>query len=290
MRERAVLAAFLMPAAAGMLLLTLLPALVALAFSFSAWDGLSPPEWRGVATFREVLADPYFRMAARNSLVFVLMAVPLRLLGALGLALLYRRSHPGADACRTAAFLPTIVPDAAYALTWLMLLNPLHGPLNIALRAVGLPAPAWLAHGDTALLSIVIMSCFQVGEGMVVLLAGLATIPADWYRAAQLDGAGRWASFRWITLPMILPWLVLLTLRDVIMSAQNTFVPAYLMTGGGPYYATLFVPLHMYQQAFDGFRFGHAAAEMVLLLGAVALLLAIVARVARRPAIDDDAA
>jgi multiple sugar transport system permease protein len=182
------------------------------------------------------------------------------------------------------------VPDAAYALTWLFLLNPLHGPVNIVLRALGLPAPAWLAHGDTALLSIVLMSLFQVGEGMVVLLAGLATIPADQYRAAAIDGAGRWQSFRWITLPMLAPWLVLLSLRDVILSAQSTFVPAYLMTGGGPYYATLFVPLHMYQEAFGSFRFGHAAAIMVLLLLAVLLLLVFLARAVRRPALEDDAA
>jgi len=290
MRDRAVLAAFLLPAVAGMTLLVLLPALVALAFSFSAWDGLSAPDWRGLATFRDVLADPYFRIAARNSLVFVLLAVPLRLLGALVLALLYRGRHTGGDACRTAAFLPTVVPDAAYALTWLFLLNPLHGPVNIALRALGLPAPAWLAHGDTALLSIVIMSLFQVGEGMVVLLAGLATIPTDQYRAAAIDGAGRWQSFRWITLPMLAPWLVLLSLRDLILSAQSTFVPAYLMTGGGPYYATLFVPLHMYQEAFGSFRFGHAAAVMVLLLMAVAILLVFLAKAVRRPALEDDAA
>jgi multiple sugar transport system permease protein len=178
-------------------------------------------------------------------------------------------------------FLPTVIPDVAYALIWLWIFNPIYGPLNLTLKAMGLPHPVWLAEGHTALLAMVIMSAFQIGEGLVVLLAGLQSIPDVYYQSASLDGAGRWERFRWITLPLLSPWLLLLTLRDVILSAQNTFTPSYLMTEGGPYYATLFLPLLMYQEAFEGMRFGHAAAIMLLLLAAVSVLIGLVFVLAR---------
>ncbi len=280
-RDSVALATLLAPGVLGTILLVLLPALVALAFAFTSWDGLSKPIWRGFGTFAEVFQNHLFWTAARNSALFVLLAIPLRLLGALGLALLLRQRRRGIGFYRMSVFLPTVVPDVAYALIWLWMFNPLYGPLNITLKALGLAQPAWLADGNMALLAIVLMSVFQIGEGLVVLLTGLQGIPDDYYQSASLDGANRWQKFRYITMPMLAPWLLLLSLRDIILSAQSTFTPAYLMTGGGPYYATLFMPLLMYQEAFEGLRFGHAAAIMLLLLLAVALLIALVAWLAR---------
>jgi len=121
---------------------------------------------------------------------------------------------------------------------------------------------------------MVIMSFFQLGEGFVVLLAGLQNIPHSLYEAARVDGASAWQSFWRITLPLLLPWLLLLTFRDLIMSLQNTFTPTFIMTYGGPYYATTFIPLLIYEIAFDIFDFGLAAAVLVItyiLLGLVAL-------------------
>lgn len=287
-RNEPTLLAYLAPATLGMTLLVVLPALAALAFAFTSYNALSPPVFRGLETFREVFANPYFHMAVRNSALFVLAAVPLRLLGALGLALLLRPRRRGTETFRMSVFLPTVIPDAAYALIWLWILNPIYGPLNIVLKALGLPHPAWLADGNTALMAIVIMSAFQIGEGLVVLLTGLQNIPGDYYESAALDGASRWQGFRWITLPLLAPWLVLLTLRDVILTAQSTFVPAFIMTGGGPYYATLFLPLLMYQEAFEGLRFGHAAAIMLLLLVAVAAVIFILYRLVRGWEFGDD--
>jgi multiple sugar transport system permease protein len=141
------------------------------------------------------------------------------------------------------------------------------------LSALGLPAPAWLADSRTALPAIALMTLFQIGEGFVVLLAGLREVPRDYYDAAALDGANRLNVLRNITLPLIAPWLLLITIRDIITSAQSTFAPALLMTGGGPYYATLFVPLLMYQTAFDRFRFGQGSAMMVLVFVGVGALI-----------------
>jgi multiple sugar transport system permease protein len=172
------------------------------------------------------------------------------------------------------------VPSVAYALIWLWIFNPRYGPLNLALASLGLPTPAWLIDSTTALPAIAMTALFQIGEGFVVVLAGLQHVPEEYYHASALDGAGRAATLRHITMPLLAPWLLLLTIRDVIVSAQSTFTPALLMTGGGPYYATLFVPLLMYETAFDRFRFGQGAAMMLLLLVVVGALILLAYRAA----------
>ena len=146
----------------------------------------------------------------------------------------------------------------------------------MVLSGVGLPAPAWLVNPGTAKLAIVIMSLFQIGEGFVVLLAGLHDIPDEYYAAAAIDGGNRWQMFRLITLPLLAPWLLLLTIRDLTLSAQSTFTPAYLMTDGGPYFSTLFMPVLIFDEAFERFRIGMGAAILLLFfLGLAALIVLI---------------
>jgi multiple sugar transport system permease protein len=186
-------------------------------------------------------------------------------LGALLLALFYSRARRGIGIYRAAAYLPTVIPDAAYALTWTWIFNPLYGPLNALLLTLGLPAPNWLTDSAWTLHALILMSLFQIGEGFVILLVGLRHIPREVYDAARVDGANRWQTFSAITFPLLTPWLVLLTVRDLVITFQNTFTPAYLMTRGGPYYATFFLPQLAYELAFDGLRFGQAAAVMVLI-------------------------
>ncbi|MBK9715357.1 MAG: sugar ABC transporter permease [Kouleothrix sp.] len=256
----------LAPFLVGALALLVVPAAGMFLLIFIAYDGLSPPAWAGMQNIAYVFNDRLFWIAARNSIVFVALAVPLRLLGALAIALLLSQRRRGVGLYRVAVYLPTIIPDVAYALIWLWIFNPLYGPLNRAIGAAGLPTPAWLADPTWAFLAIVIMSLFQIGEGVVVFLAGLRDIPEELYQAAAIDGGSRWQMFRSITLPLLAPWLLLLAVRDLLLSSQNTFTPAYLMTGGGPYYATLFMPLLIYEEAFNRFRFGEAATMLLLLL------------------------
>jgi multiple sugar transport system permease protein len=263
----------LAPYLVGVALLVALPALLALGMAFASYDALSPPAWNGFENFEETLANPLFWTAARNSLLYLALAAPLRLLAALALALLLGAWRPGFGIYRAAVYLPTVVPDVAYALVWLWVLNPFYGPLNLALGALGLPAPAWLADPRTALLGIVLMSLFQIGEGLVVLLAALSGVPAEYHQAAALDGASPLQRFTRITLPLIAPWLLLLALRDLIVGAHSSFTPVYLMTGGGPYNATLLLPLLIYEEAFDRLRFGEGAAMLLLLIGWTAMLI-----------------
>ncbi len=265
----------LLPFLIGAILLVVLPLLTAIALALSAYDGLSAPTWRGLTNFQNLANDPLFLIAIRNSLVFTLITVPLRLLITLTLALLLRRPRPGVLIYRAAIYLPTVLPSVAYALIWLWVLNPYYGPLNLILASLGLPGVAWLTQSSTALPALAFSALFQIGEGFVVLLAGLREIPDDYYQAASLDGAGRLDMLRFITLPMLAPWLLLITIRDVIVSAQNTFAPTLIMTNGGPYYATLFLPLLIYRRAFDSFRFGEAAAITLSGLFMVTILIII---------------
>lgn len=288
-RERSRLVPLIAPWLTGLGLLVALPAALSVALAFTRYDALSPPVFVGLGNFRDLFRDDLFHRAVRNSITFVLLAVPLRLLGALALALALERPRRGVGPVRLAVFFPAVVPDVAYALLWTWLLNPLYGPINLTLRALGLPAPEWLAGESTALPSLVLMALFQIGEGFVVLLAGLQAIPHELHQAAALEGAGRWGRFRWITLPLLAPWFVLLTVRDVILSAQSTFSMSYVATEGGPYYATLFLPLLAHQEAFTALRFGTASAIVLLQLAGAGLLIVLVHLAVRGRGYGDEA-
>ena len=288
MRYRTSLYLLLAPYLSGVGVLVVVPVALAVALAFTSYDGLTAPTFTGLDNFRTLAHDPLFRIAAQNSLAFVALTVPLRALISLGLALLLNRARRGVGLYRVAVYVPSVIPGVAYALAWLWIFNPRYGPLNLALDALGLPTAAWLVDAKTALPAIGLTALFQVGEAFIVLLAGLKAIPDECYHAAALDGAGRAAALRHITLPLLAPWLLVLTLRDVIVSAQSTFTPALLMTGGGPYYATLFVPLLMYETTFDRFRFGQGAAMTVVVLAAVGALIALTYRAAGGWGYEDD--
>lgn len=266
----------LLPYLVGMLFLLVLPVGATVVIAFTEYDAVKPPAWVGLGNFQRLLNSPLIRLSLKNTAIFLVLAVPLRLLGALSLALLLQKRGRAFGLYRAAVYLPTIIPEAAYALIWLWILNPVYGPLNILLRALGLPAPAWLVNSDTARLSIVLLSAFQIGEGFIVLLVGLQSIPLTLYDAARVDGANAWQTFIRITLPLLLPWLLLLTFRDLLVSLQNTFAPSFIMTYGGPYYATTFIPLLVYEISFDFTDLGLASVLLIVtytLIGLVALAI-----------------
>ena len=271
---------FILPYLLGMLILVIIPALATVAVAFTEYNAVAVPSWIGVANFWKLIESPYVRTSLSNTLIFIGLAVPTRVIAALLLALLLQRKQRLFGLYRASVYVPTVIPEVAYALIWLWIFNPLYGPLNIMLGALGLPTPAWLVEPMTARLAIIIMMSFQIGEGFVVLLAGLQNIPLSLYEAAKVDGANNWQSFWRITLPLIMPWILLLTFRDLLMSLQNTFTPSFVLTYGGPYYATTFAPLLIYELAFDYFDFGMAAALLVLIYffmwGIISIILSIV--------------
>ena len=274
--RRIQLSLFLTPYLLGALILIILPAGLAFFIALTRYNATTPPVFIGWQNFHLLQRDDLFWTALANSLRFISMAVPLRLLGALGLALWYSRPRRAVGFYRAAVYLPTVIPDTAFALTWLWILNPYYGPLNVSLRSLGLPAPSWLVEPTWAPLAIVFVTLFQIGEGFFILLAALRHIPKAVYDAARVDGASRWQIFDSITLPLLSPWLVLLCVRDIALSFQNTFTPAYIMTRGGPYYSTFYMPLFIYETAFDGLRFGQAAAlTLIVFVVTIVLVLAL---------------
>lgn len=280
--EQAAARLMLAPYVAGLVLLLALPAAVTFALSLTQYDLFSAPSFHGLENFRDLLHDPAFRAALPATLAFLALAVPLRVGGALALALLLHRRGRGAATGRAAVFLPTVVPDVAIALLWLFLVNPLYGPFAVLLAGVGLPFPDLLTDGSGALLLVVGMSAFAIGEGFVIALAVRRELPEELYELARVEGASAPFTFRRLTLPLMAPTLSLLACRDVALSLQFAFVPALLVTGGGPDRATTFLPLLVYRNAFENGRYGYAAAITVV---AFVLTLAIVAtqlRVLRR--------
>lgn len=273
----------LTPYLLGMTALVWLPALLGLPLAFADYSLLEPPRFVGLANFRELAGDEIFHTAIFNSAFYVALAVPLRLLGAAALALLLFRPLRGGGLYRAAVYLPTVVPDLAWALLWLWLLNPIYGPVNQLLALVGLPGPAWMVDEWGARFAVVLMMSWQIGEGLIICLAALGDVPEEVLAQSAVDGATPWQTLARVTLPLLAPVLLILLMRDTIFSLQANFVPALILgRGGGPNYATTFLPMYVYTQAFDYLRFGYAAAMTWAMYGLTALLLLAQYRVAVR--------
>ncbi len=280
--ERSGALGLLLPYLAGLVVLVVVPAVATGWLAFHEWDLVRPPAPNGFANFSDLLSDEVFLTSIGNSLGFVALAVPLRLVAAVFLGLLLHRRMRGVAAYRTSVFLPSVVPDVAYALLWLWILNPLYGPLNLGLIALGIGPPAWLTDPDAARLAIVLMSVFTVGEGFLVALAARNQVPGELYELAEVEDAGPLNRLRRITLPLMAPTLLLLLFRDVIFSLQATFVPSLVITAGGPPpYATTYVPLFVYREGFEYLRYGYAAAatlSMLALTGVIVLIQYLIVR------------
>lgn len=273
---------FALPYFAGLTLLVGVPVAGAIALAFTDFSGVAEPSFVGLDNFRRLFTQGPFWRAAGNTAVFIAIAVPLRMAAAVGLALLLHRRTAGSGAARGIAYLPTVVPDVAYALLWLWLLNPLYGPLAAAVTSLGAGTPQWLTEQWPARIAIAVMGAFQVGEAFVVALAARRTVPEPLYEAAKVEGARPWFTLRNVTLPVMAPVLALLALRDVVLALQVNFVPAFLVTEGGPAYATTFLPLYVYEAAFRYFRFGYAAAVSVVMFALTAAILAVQYAIYRR--------
>jgi multiple sugar transport system permease protein len=281
-RERGLLL-LLAPYLFGLFALVALPAAITFGLALFEYDLVQAPDFRGLGNFRELFDDEVFRISLRNSLLFIAFAVPIRLVGAVGLALLLHRRIRGVGAYRAGVYLPTIVPDVAYALLWLWMFNPLYGPINVALDGLGLPSPEWLTDGSDARWAIVTMTIFLLGEGFLVALATRQSLPGELYELAAVEAASPFYVFRRVTLPLMAPTLLLLLFRDTIFSFQVNFVPALLVTEGGPPpYETTYLPLFVYRNGFEYLRYGYAAAGTVVMFLITALIVFIQWRIVVR--------
>ncbi len=263
---------FLAPSALHMTVFTVIPLLFTLWVSSHDWDLLRDRKpFVGLANYREMIADPVFWTALKNTAIYALY-VPVTMLLALGAALLLNRPMRGIRVLRAMVFIPTVVSFAAIAIVWQWMFNADYGLLNYILRSVGLNGVDWLGNPSTALLAVMIVSAWiQIGYQMIVYLAGLQGIPTTLYEAATLDGASRWQRFTRITVPLLRPTSVYLFVTGVIWSFQ-VFTLVYVMTEGGPVHSTDVLVYRIYQNAWEFRRMGYASAMSWFLF---ALLLAL---------------
>jgi multiple sugar transport system permease protein len=260
---------FIAPWIVGFLVFTLGPFIASFYLSFTKYELYGAPQWVGLHNYRMLfsgLLDPAagdrkLWIALYNTVYYAFFSIPAGLTTAFALALLLNTRVRARALFRTMFYIPSITPAVASAILWLWLLNPTYGLVNIVLKAIfGIdPGPKWFGSTTWAKPALIIMSLWGVGNTVVIYLAGLQSVPAALYEAAAIDGAGRWAQFRHVTVPQMTPSIFFTLVLGIIGSFQ-VFTPALVITNGGPADATLFYLLHLYRNGFQYFKMGYAAA------------------------------
>lgn len=274
---------FLAPSFAGFLVFVLLPVVAALAISFTDWNLLSPPRWVGLHNYQAlVTTDPIFGQVLRNTLLFTVGTVPARVVLSLLLAVLLNQAVRGISLFRTAYFMPVVAPVVATALVWVWIFNGNFGLLNYGLLRLGVAnPPSWLTSTAWALPAIMIFSVWKnVGFTSIIYLAGLQSIPYELYEAASVDGAGRLAKLRHVTIPMVSPTTFFVLIISVIFAFQ-VFEESFVMTSGGPANATNTIVFDIFQTAFKYSSMGSAAA-LAWILFAILIVVTLVQLLVQR--------
>ncbi|MDR1905024.1 MAG: sugar ABC transporter permease [Treponema sp.] len=257
---------FILPILLGVVVFSFVPVIYSLVVSFTNWDGINPPKFTGFENYiRLLFEDEYFHKAVFNTFVFTFVSVPLGMAGGLFLAMLANQPVPFKNAFRTAYFAPSITSTVAIALVWGLIFSPNTGLLNSTLNMLGINGPDWLGTSKWAMPAVILVEVWFVsGYNMVIYLAGLQGISESLYESARLDGANRWRQFIHITLPMLSPTSFFLMITSVISSFQ-VFNLIYVLTQGGPAYATTVYIHYLYLNAFNYFKMGFASSMAWLL-------------------------
>ena len=251
--------------------------------SLTDWDILTPPKWVGLGNYGKMFVeDELFVKSLINTLYFTLGVVPVGTALSLFMAVLMNQNLRGRTAFRTVYFLPIVSSGIAIALLWKWLYNTQFGLINYLLGGIGIPKISWLGSTRSAMLDIIIMTIWRgLGYNMVLFLAGLQGVSQEYYDAAQIDGASRWQSFRHITVPLLSPTTFFVLILSMIGSFQ-VFEATYIMTEGGPFYATYTMVLYVFYQGFQWFRMGYASALAYILFAMILILTIIQLRFEKR--------
>lgn len=266
---------FLAPTLLGLVLLSAGPIFATLGISFTDWDLLTAAKWVGLDNYQELLESHRFWRAVQNTAFYTIISVPLGMVIALGFALGLDQALRGIAWIRTMYFLPLVTSAVAVGLVWLWIYAPQGGLLNALTGMLGIPPQRWTSDPFWAMPAIIAMSVWQgLGVNIIIFLAGLQAIPNEYYAAASVDGAGRWARFRNVTLPLLTPSIFFTGILSLIGSLQ-VFDQVYVLARPGkPTEATITLVYFIYEEGFNFFRMGRAsAASWVLFLVAAALTL-----------------
>jgi multiple sugar transport system permease protein len=268
------------------------PVLLAFALSLTNFDLYSLADYGntqfvGFANYAELLRTPLFWKALGNTFYFVAVGVPLSIAVSLGAALLLNGAATGlVGLFRTALFAPVVTTLVAVAVIWRYLLHTRYGFINHVLDSVGVAPVDWLGDPDWSMPAIILFAVWKnFGYNMVILLAGLQTIPSDLYEAARIDGANSWQRFRHVTVPALAPMLLLVSILTMAGYFQ-LFAEPYVMTQGGPVESTVSVLYFMYDQGFKWWNLGFASAVAFALFLVMVLFTALQYRFARARGMD----
>lgn len=268
---------FLSPWLIGLMGVTAIPMLLSLYLSFTNYDILTPlseVRWVGLANYERMFtADPAYWHAVRVTLTFALIAVPLKLTAALGVALLLNRAWRGVGLFRGLFYLPSLLGGSvALAIVWVNMFNR-DGAFNSFLALFGIEGLPWVNDPEWALETLMVLAIWQFGAPMVIFLAGLKQVPTELYEAAAVDGAGAWRRFRAVTLPMLSPVIFFNLVLETIHGFQG-FTAAFVLSNGtgGPVDSTLMYTLKLYISGFTDLEMGYASAMAWVFLVAIAAI------------------
>ncbi|MEY4780144.1 MAG: hypothetical protein RLZZ607_1457 [Pseudomonadota bacterium] len=273
---------FALPWMVGLTIFTIVPLLLTFYIAQTKFQIVGPPKYVGFANYEAMWTDPAVWTSAGNTMFFAAVSVPIKLVMALGLALLLNRITALSGFYRTVFYLPFLMPAVAGSIVFMLLLTPDAGPVNIALEALGFNPPDWLLDPKAALWTIILLSLWPLGVETLVFLGGLQNIPKDVSEAADLDSPRGWHKLLWITIPMISPMILFNLVIGIIYSFQ-IFTQALVVGGttGKPAEATLMYVVVLYRAAFRYFNVGYAAAMATVLFVGVLLLTLLIFRTAR---------
>ncbi|MCT9820803.1 sugar ABC transporter permease [Microbacterium sp. W1N] len=264
--------AMVAPAVLGSICFVLIPLAAVVFYSLHDWNVLSNTfNWTGLSNYEAMLNDQGLKDSLLASLWFSIGLVGLNITLALLLAVLLNQKLPGTTTFRTFFFSPVVVTLVAWTIVWSFLLQA-DGGINGFLATLGIEGPNWLRNDVTAMLSVIIVQVFKnVGLNMILFLAALQGVPEELSEAARIDGAGAFRRFRSITLPMISPTVLLVSILTIVGSLE-VFAQIAVLTGGGPGNSTTVLVYYFYQQAFIYNDFGYGSAVAVLLFIIVLIL------------------
>ncbi len=277
--------ALVAPNVLGLMFFFGLPVLMAFFTSFQQWNALTPPQFVGLDNFTRLVDDAAFQQAFLNTLKLLALIVPAEVVLSLAVATMLNQPLRGRGLYRTIYFLPVVTSTVAASVVWSSVFQPRYGVLSSLLEPFGLGETRWLVEPGLVLIPIAVVAIWQrLGFDMVLFLAGLQTIPLDLYEAARIDGAGRWARFRHVTLPLLSPTTFLVVVLAVINGFQ-IFDQVYVMTlrivPGGVGGSATTLAYYLYRRAFTFSEYGYASAVALVLFAVILIVTLFQLRVQR---------
>lgn len=255
---------FILPQLVSLVCLGIIPIVIAFVLSFFDWNGFSSPVFTGLQNFKEVFTDLDTAIAIKNTLLYSVIYVPCSIVLSLGLAMLLNKAW-GKMFYRAVFFLPQIVTSVGIAVVWSWIYQPQFGILNMILKFFGIQGKEWLRDPSTAMGAVIVMSIWWgLGYNIVLFLAGLQNVPRTYVDAAKIDGANERQVFFNITVPLISPTTLLVTITTMI-NAFQVFDQMFLLTSGGPAKKTYTMAIHIYQTAFKSYELGKASTAALIL-------------------------